>query len=319
MHTVKIPEPCHENWNEMTPTQKGAFCQKCAIDVVDFSKMSNEEVKRTLSEKKGQHLCGRFENDQLNDYNAEQRWMKNGSWKVYLSKFVAALVLGFGMSLFNGLNAQEHENYKYRTLGMVVHIEEPVEEDSIFVEDIKIVEDSIYEKVCEKDEELIHKKGKVKVVEAEPEEEIHTKGEILIVDTSAVEEIEEPVELEKPTEIIAPRYRIGDRANTTKKPMKTVKLEMNPTPISNAQYTSTIFPNPTSNSSELVVSTDINQNFDIVLFGSNGQIISEIFSGEILAGEQRFTIDLNTFATGIYFVQLVSAKGSEIIKIQKVD
>ena len=44
---LEIKEPCHENWNEFTPTQKGAFCDKCQIDVIDFSQKSNQELKNT--------------------------------------------------------------------------------------------------------------------------------------------------------------------------------------------------------------------------------------------------------------------------------
>jgi hypothetical protein len=34
---ISINEPCHEDWATMTETQKGAFCQKCALEVIDFT------------------------------------------------------------------------------------------------------------------------------------------------------------------------------------------------------------------------------------------------------------------------------------------
>jgi hypothetical protein len=37
---ISIPEPCHENWHTMTPTQQGRFCNACAKEVVDFSMMN---------------------------------------------------------------------------------------------------------------------------------------------------------------------------------------------------------------------------------------------------------------------------------------
>lgn len=28
-YEIKIPKPCNEKWNAMTPTEKGAFCSNC--------------------------------------------------------------------------------------------------------------------------------------------------------------------------------------------------------------------------------------------------------------------------------------------------
>ncbi len=62
--TIRIPEPCHEDWNKMTPTEQGKFCSVCTKEVFDFTKVSDEElVKKVYSNEK---LCGRFKNSQLN-------------------------------------------------------------------------------------------------------------------------------------------------------------------------------------------------------------------------------------------------------------
>ncbi|MBN4072576.1 hypothetical protein JYT74_00920 [Crocinitomix catalasitica] len=45
MKKVSIPDPCHEDWDKMTPTEKGTFCGKCQIDVIDFTTKSSHEVK----------------------------------------------------------------------------------------------------------------------------------------------------------------------------------------------------------------------------------------------------------------------------------
>ena len=41
---LSIPEPCHQTWREMTPTQQGRFCNSCAKEVIDFSTMTDTEV-----------------------------------------------------------------------------------------------------------------------------------------------------------------------------------------------------------------------------------------------------------------------------------
>jgi hypothetical protein len=63
---VRVPQPCHENWQSMTPKEQGRFCGSCQKVVVDFSKMSDKEMLDTISKTAGQSLCGRFANDQLN-------------------------------------------------------------------------------------------------------------------------------------------------------------------------------------------------------------------------------------------------------------
>ena len=60
---ISIPQPCHEDWNKMTPTEKGRFCASCTKEVFDFSSSTDEElVKLAYS---GGNLCGRFRADQL--------------------------------------------------------------------------------------------------------------------------------------------------------------------------------------------------------------------------------------------------------------
>jgi hypothetical protein len=62
---LSIPEPCHQNWNEMTPTQQGRFCKSCAKQVVDFSTMSDTQVLHYFSNIKNENVCGRAYPDQL--------------------------------------------------------------------------------------------------------------------------------------------------------------------------------------------------------------------------------------------------------------
>lgn len=66
---LSIPDPCDENWNKMTPTQKGKFCGSCQKEVTDFSKMNKEEIRNFFIEKAGESTCGRFENRQLKEFN----------------------------------------------------------------------------------------------------------------------------------------------------------------------------------------------------------------------------------------------------------
>lgn len=60
MLILQIPNPCHENWDEMQPEEQGRFCLNCQKKVVDFTTMSDEAVKNYLLDKREEKTCGRF-------------------------------------------------------------------------------------------------------------------------------------------------------------------------------------------------------------------------------------------------------------------
>lgn len=60
---IAIPKPCHENWQDMTPTQKGRLCASCQKEVHDFTKLTDREVSAMI--KNNSSSCGRFLASQL--------------------------------------------------------------------------------------------------------------------------------------------------------------------------------------------------------------------------------------------------------------
>jgi len=62
---LQIPEPCHEDWNKMTPVEKGRFCDSCQKSVVDFTGMSDMQLIAFFKKPSTDSVCGRFFNDQL--------------------------------------------------------------------------------------------------------------------------------------------------------------------------------------------------------------------------------------------------------------
>ena len=42
---ISIPQPCSQSWQQMTPVEQGRHCESCCKTVVDFTPMSNDEIK----------------------------------------------------------------------------------------------------------------------------------------------------------------------------------------------------------------------------------------------------------------------------------
>ncbi len=90
---LSIPEPCHQSWHEMTPTQQGRFCNACAKEVVDFSIMSDSEVLNYFSSLKNEKICGRAYPDQLERAITKPKIIKKA--KFWYWNYAAILFLFF--------------------------------------------------------------------------------------------------------------------------------------------------------------------------------------------------------------------------------
>lgn len=99
--TINITEPCHEDWNTMTPKAKGRHCAVCEKTVTDFTTTTDENIIKTLES--NTKLCGRFKSTQLNRELVLSRKEKNN----YLS-FVASSLFAFLSLGSQELVAQNH-------------------------------------------------------------------------------------------------------------------------------------------------------------------------------------------------------------------
>lgn len=95
-----IPEPCHENWDQMTPNEQGRFCGACQKTVIDFSAMADQELLTYLS-KATSMLCGNFAPDQLNRPMVDETARRSYGFRYFWS----ALVSGF-LLLSQGVSGQ---------------------------------------------------------------------------------------------------------------------------------------------------------------------------------------------------------------------
>jgi hypothetical protein len=101
MLKISIPTPCHQDWGAMTPNEQGRHCTSCAKTVVDFTAMTDDEVKYFFINKKEEKVCGRFKNEQLHRIVIELPhnifYIPMPGWK----QFLVASLLVFSTTLFS--------------------------------------------------------------------------------------------------------------------------------------------------------------------------------------------------------------------------
>jgi hypothetical protein len=62
---ISIPKPCSQNWNEMTPSGNGRFCNNCQHTVTDFTGWSDAALYEFLAKNRTEKVCGRLHKNQL--------------------------------------------------------------------------------------------------------------------------------------------------------------------------------------------------------------------------------------------------------------
>lgn len=65
---VSIPDPCTQIWDEMIITRTGKYCAECEKEIIDFTKMSSNEMEKWFLSSKGK-ICGRINRTQLEFFN----------------------------------------------------------------------------------------------------------------------------------------------------------------------------------------------------------------------------------------------------------
>lgn len=100
-HKISIPEPCHENWDKMTPAENGRFCLSCSKTVVDFTKMLPNEVHHFFMANQNKSVCGRFKNSQLENIIIQIPAKILYKQTQYHRMFLLALFIAMGTTLFS--------------------------------------------------------------------------------------------------------------------------------------------------------------------------------------------------------------------------
>lgn len=99
---ISIPKPCHEEWAAMLPNEHGRHCNICCKTVVDFTDLSDEQVKHFfINKKKGESVCGRFKTAQLQRIKIQ---LPSNIYTISMplwKRFLTACLLAFSSMLFS--------------------------------------------------------------------------------------------------------------------------------------------------------------------------------------------------------------------------
>jgi hypothetical protein len=302
MRNIDIPQPCSENFQLMTPTERGAFCEKCSIDTFDFRDKTNDQIRGILKAHIGQEVCGRFTGKQLEELNKDFEEWTFSSTKSFQSGFLFALIAVFGLSLFSCADKQ------YET--EIVSFQNVTKE---IVRDFEALKDN-------------------RTFAANPAE---ITGETVLPEQIAYIDYEiggaisydyieqpplEPVEIIEPVEMyygydggISYTDRYSEHLISTVTDEYDEKGNIIP-----KEYSSLTFPNPTSSTTTLEIKAPKKGDFQIDLYDMNGKFYRNIYSGEIERGTFRQEYDLSDLPTGMYLVTITSRKYKETVRVAKI-
>ncbi len=109
---LSIPEPCHENWQTMAPTDKGKYCHGCAKEVIDFSMMTDTEMLNYFGSLTNEKVCGRVLPSQLNRNIIKPRQPKKRLFWYW--NYIVMFLMFFGKA-----NNAKAQGQVYKTMQMV--------------------------------------------------------------------------------------------------------------------------------------------------------------------------------------------------------
>ena len=151
-YKISIPEPCHENWEEMSPTENGRFCQSCTKNVIDFTGMSPIGIQEYFITNSKREVCGRFRNEQLKTLHIQIPSEIFYSELSFHKIFFLALLLTMGTTLFS-CSGSNGEKQKIESVEIVANQDTILSKHDTACEEKQIPERKI--ELVEKEQEII--------------------------------------------------------------------------------------------------------------------------------------------------------------------
>lgn len=286
----------------MTPTEKGAFCQRCAKNLVDFTSKTSAEIKATFMEMAGQQVCGRINPEQIDNFNADMRTWERRESRKFQSMLVFSLVVVFGLSLFSCSSDKEKKTIlKMQETAQQAWTESenatPAKVEIQTVDKAKPAlptvavlapPDPIYY-IQEKPDSLYQKL-----------DEVHVKVDLWQLERRGV---------------VGIMHIREDDCHCV--PEELIEYDENGIQIPKV-FASKAYPNPASVQTTLELKLPEGGFTEIELYDLSGKFIQAVHSGELARGTRSFTVQVTDLPTGMYLFAIRSKKYSETVKVVKI-
>lgn len=300
MKNFGIQTPCKENWNAMTPTEKGAFCQKCASQVIDFTNKSNAEIKSTFRSLSGQAVCSRMNPNQIDSLNLEFESWKMNSKRSVQTAMLFSLIVVFGLTLFSCSTEKE----KKTILQMQQAISQSLSA-AILPAQTAAVLPAVQKTTAEE----------VPFISPFPMEE-----EVAVISQGDPDLRQEIVRInDEQMYIMGMSVRSIDFETFLDEEVVETPVEYDENGMAiPAVFTSKAFPNPATSNTTLEIGLPADDFTEIHLYDLSGKFIQTVFSGDLKRGTHTYPVDLTEFPAGIYLFNIRSATYTGSVRVSKV-
>lgn len=295
MKQLGIHEPCTENWGAMAPTEQGAFCEKCARQVIDFTSKSNAEIKAVFAEMAGQKVCGRIRASQVDTFNAEvSAWQLNSS-RAFQSSLLFSMVVVFGLSLFSCSSEQEKKTILKIQETVAQTLAQPVEEFQPETQQKAIAPiQSVVPAPPAEYPYLSVMEPLDSVVVSDRDKETYDENDLIMLGGMGFRTIW----TETPTLVIPDEY------------------DQNGVLIPKV-FASKAYPNPAINHTTLEIGLPEKDFVEIGLYDLSGKFIQTVHSGELDRGTHSYAVELGELPAGMYLFVIHSNNYSETVRVVK--
>ena len=308
---LSIPEPCHENWDEMTPDGKGKFCASCQKPVIDFTNMTERQVAEFFR-RPGSSTCGRFLQDQLNrDLRLSK---KRIPWiKYFFQITLPAFLLSMKSNAQKSKASELDTTYCTRTMGFV---------STRAIEEKSTGPKSITGQIVDMDGNKIAF-GTILIKNSNIGTQSDAEGKFQlqappnsILAFSAVGYRSKEIAINEETRNVLVRFEkddvtlsgevvvVGYTARKKSKPFPVIKKV-----IDTAFNKFSVYPNPTQANSTITI--DLRKldagDYKISIIGASGDII-QTEEKEISVENKTVTLFLKDVGSGTYFIRVLSRK-----------